>query len=241
MAKTPNTKKIQQDFWNTEYAQPEHLALSDDPSSDLLAFMRWSDRQKSDIDRVVDAPRVLDIGCGNGRNTIFFEKVVGSSAYGFDISQNAIDQAQSKSAYPDHFIVHDITSMPYPYDDESMDVVLDMMSSHILNKDQRMALRKEINRILVPGGWIFYKTFLLDGDRNAKNLISRHSGDEPYSYVHPRIGHTEYVLPQDEILKEIEEQGWEIHKINKSHKHIKNGKAAKRRNMVLYLRKPLDW
>jgi SAM-dependent methyltransferase len=241
MAKRKRTATSSQDFWNAEYGNATHLALSDTPSSDLLAFMRWSDRQKDEIDRVPDKPRVLDIGCGNGRNIIFMEEVARAKGYGFDISDSAIAQAQAKSKHSERFMVHSIEDMPYPYEDESMDLVLDMMSTHILGADQRKALRNEIDRILEPGGWIFYKTFLLDGDRNAREMMERKPGDEPYSYVHPRIGHTEYALPESEIIREIEEHGWEIHKISKSHKHVRKGQAAKRRNIALYLRKPLGW
>ncbi|MFW0871000.1 MAG: class I SAM-dependent methyltransferase [Patescibacteria group bacterium] len=241
MTKKGRGAKDGKSFWDAEYTDAQHLALSDEPSSDLLAFMRWSDRQKNEIDRVVDKPRVLDIGCGNGRNVIFLQNVAQAQCYGFDISDSAIEQVRAKSSSPDRFIVHSIKEIPYPYENEAFDLVLDMMSSHILNSKERKAMRDEIDRLLVPGGWIFYKTFLLDGDRNAREMISKYPGDEEYSYVHPRIGHLEYVLPQDEIIREIEEQGWEIHKISKSHKHIKNGKVGKRRNVVLYLRKPLGW
>ncbi len=86
-----------QSFWEREYARPTHLAMSDTPSADLLEFMRWSDRQKDELDRVVDTPRVLDIGCGNGRNAVYMEEVSAATVWGFDISQEAIHQAHKKS------------------------------------------------------------------------------------------------------------------------------------------------
>ena len=228
-------------FWEQEYQDASHLAMSDNPSSDLLEFMRWSDRQKDELDRVVDAPRILDIACGNGRNVAFIEENSGGTGYGFDISTEAINQAKSKVKHPDNFVTHDITTMPYPFSDDSVDLVLDMMSSHVLGTDERKSMRDEIDRILVPGGFVFYKTFLLDGDANAKEMIRKKPGDETNSYVHHRIGHTEYVLSEGELIQEIESQGWIIHKISKSHRHMIKGQKGKRRTVSLYVQKPYGW
>ncbi len=230
-----------QSFWEREYARPTHLAMSDTPSADLLEFMRWSDRQKDELDRVVDTPRVLDIGCGNGRNAVYMEEVSAATVWGFDISQEAIHQAQKKTNKANHFVVHDIHDFPYPYEDASVDVVLDMMSSHILGSAERAELRREINRILSPGGFLFYKTFLLEGDAHAKEMISKRPGEETNSYIHHRIGHTEYVLSLSQIIKEIESMSWKVHKISKSHRHMVKGSKGKRRTVSLYIQKPYDW
>lgn len=228
-------------FWEHEYQDASHLAMSHNPSSDMMEFMRWSDRQKDELDRVVDEPRVLDIGCGNGRNVHFLETASGATGAGFDISQEAIYQAQKEAKNPDQFVVHDLHTFPYPAGDQSADLVLDMMSSHVLNSEERVEMRKEIDRILMPGGFIFYKTFLLDGDANAKEMIGKRPGDEKNSYVHHRIGHTEYVLSQQGIIDEIEGHGWIIHKLSKSHRHMIKGQKGKRRTISVYIQKPYDW
>lgn len=228
-------------FWEQEYQGAQHLALSANPSSDLLEFMRWSDRQKDELDRVVDHPQVYDVGCGNGRNVHFLEQTSGARGGGCDISNEAITQAKKKAAHPHNFVVHDITKFPYPVDACSIDLALDMMSSHILNTSQRQQLREELDRIVRPGGFIFYKTFLLDGDVNAKAMIRKRPGKEQNSYVHHAIGHTEYVLGESTLIQEIEAQGWKIHKISKSHRHVLKGQTGKRRTISLYLQKPYDW
>ena len=241
MAKESHSKSRAKSFWEQEYTNASHLAMSTEPSSDLESFMRWSDRQKDELERVVDRPRVFDIGCGNGRNVHYMEKVSDAMGGGIDVAEHAIAQAQKHARLPSNFMVHRIEDFPYVVGDESQDLILDMMSSHILDTKQRVLLRQEIDRILVPGGFIFFKTFLLDGDINAKEMIRKQPGHEPNSYVHHRIGHTEYMLNLDQIISEIESQGWIIHKISKSHKHIKKGQAGKRRTVSFYIQKPYDW
>lgn len=242
MALMGNKKlKGSQSFWEAEYQDASHLAMSTNHSSDLESFLRWSDRQKDETERVVDRPRVYDIGCGNGRNIHFLESVSGAHGAGFDLSQEAVRQAQKEARHPEQITVWDIHNMPYPAEENSADLVLDMMASHVLNSAERKAMRDEIDRILEPGGFVFYKTFLLDGDINARELIEKRPGDEKQSYVHPRIGHIEYVLKEQDIIEEIESQGWVIHKLSKSHKHVKQGRAAKRRTISVYIQKPYDW
>ena len=56
-------------------------------------------------------------------------------------------------------------------------------------------------------------------------------------YLHPEIGVAEYVWTED-ALHEFFEPQFTIHKIEKSHKHVrKNGEAWKRRTVSLYLEK----
>ena len=57
------------EFWDKEYKTGEHLALSDEPAEDLEKFTRWAERN---FGRRFLNPlaRVLDLGCGNGRNLI---------------------------------------------------------------------------------------------------------------------------------------------------------------------------
>ena len=225
-------------FWEEEYQEASYLALSNQPSSDLLEFIRWSDRQKDELDRVVDRPRVYDFGCGNGRNVHFLEEGAGGTGGGFDLSKQAILLAQKQARVAGNFIVHNLHHFPYPVESHTADLVLDMMSSHVLKTEERKQMRDEIDRILVPGGFLFYKTFLLDGDVNVKEMIRKKPGDEKNSYVHHHIGHVEYVLNEEQIIKEIETQGWMIHKISKSHKHLARGK---RRTISLYVQKPYNW
>lgn len=228
-----------QAFWEEEYKQAGHLAMSQNPSEDLQKFMRWLERTYKDGE-TISIRYAADLGCGNGRNSKFLSSEYGIHATGFDYSLEAIQTAQQiNEDYPrNNFFLHSLHDMPYPIDDESCDLVLDMMASHILNSVERKNHKAEVMRILKPGGWFFFKTFLLDEDLHARRLIKDHPGPEENSYIHPEMQIAEFVLSEQDIIAELQEAGFEVLKAVKSHKHMIDGHAAKRRSVSLYVNKP---
>jgi len=223
-------------FWNKEYKSGEHLALSTEPSSDMLSFVHWAERN-AEWPAFPKDGFILDVGCGNGRNIIALAKEAKMKGYGFDISGEAIVQARKAAGnLPIEFETRS-ADQPIPLPDESVDVVLDMMTSHFLKQDQRDAYLKEVVRVMKPYGWLFFKSFLLDGDHNAHRMIAEHPGGEPHSYIHPRIGVYEYVWTED-ALAAFFAPYFKIHKMIKSYKHVtEKGKPWKRRTISLYLEK----
>lgn len=228
------------DFWNKEYRTSEHLALSPEPSEDLKKFTRFLARatKREFLNQYALA---LDLGCGNGRNLIYLTHEFGMRGVGYDISDVAIDLARAAS--PDLPITYETRSISeaLPQKDESVTLALDMMTSHFLKKAEREALRAEILRVLRPGGWLFFKSFLADEDIHTRRLLREHPADEPGAYIHPKLGVYEYAWTED-AAREFFEPYFEIHKIEKSHKHLirkHSGEvqAGKRRTVSLYLQK----
>lgn len=232
-----NGRRSGKAFWDQEYAQAGHLALSNDQSEDLEKFTRWLERQSGKKHLNVTTS-VCDLGCGNGRNLIWLSRTYGMRGVGFDISSEAITYAKHVSSdLPLTFEIRSIAE-PVPLPDASQTLVLDMMASHVLTAAKRKALADEIHRILKPGGYLFFKTFLLQGDLHAKRLLKEHPGSEPGSYIHPEIGVEEHAFVEEEIEDLYERAGFIVHKMSKSHLHVKDGKAFKRRSISVYLQKP---
>ncbi len=249
-------------FWNKEYAHAKHLTLSTEPSGDLQNFERWAKRN-AEWNPFPKGGMVLDIGCGNGRNLIYLCKEYDMKGFGFDVAGVAVDQASlaaSHAVSTDGKKVSDLTSFktqsanePLPLPDESVDVVLDMMVSHCLRAKDRQKLVNEIVRVMKPYGWLFFKTFILDGDFHAKKLISEHpdtgidvidketgvsghEAGEKNSYIHPRIGEFEHVYTETELFETFREH-FKIYKTIKSYKHFRDGKPFKRRTVSVYMEK----
>ncbi len=224
------------DFWNKQYSNATHLALSDEPSEDLVKFTRYLVREHGKKYLNVTT-KVADLGCGNGRNIIFLSKEFGVHGLGYDTSDVAIrDAKKGAEGLPLEFTVQSLTE-PIPLPDSSVLIALDMMSSHFLRKNEREALRTEVVRVLRPGGWLFFKSFLLDEDINAARMLREHPGPEEGMYVHPEIGVPEYVWTEN-ALREFFEPHFTIHKIEKSYKHRHaDGSAWKRRTISAYLQK----
>ncbi len=223
-------------FWNAEYKSSKHLQLSDEPAEDLEKFTRFLERNygRRFLNPLALA---LDLGCGNGRNLIYLSQNFNMRGIGYDISDIAIKQAEAASKeLPIKYSVRSIEGL-LDVKDNSVDIALDMMTSHFLKEAQREVLRTEILRVLKPGGWLFYKSFLADQDMHARRLLKEHPADEKDAYIHPELKVYEHVWTE-ETVHEFFSPFFSIHKTERSHKHIKEGRANKRRTVVLYLEKP---
>ena len=223
-------------FWDKEYTNPEHLNLSENVSADLVKFHRWFMRQKG-LQPIFEQGRsAVDAGCGNGRNLIFLATEFNMKGIGVDISAAAI--AQAKKASNKLPITYHVGTAgnPLPAENESQSLALDMMSSHFLNKTERAALRDELHRVLIPGGYLFMKTFLKDEDRHTERLLKEHPGEEPGSYIHPVMGVPEYVYSEEELVAFLSEK-FIIRKISRSHRHKGKDGAGKRRTISVYVEK----
>lgn len=226
----------QRNFWNRQYKNPTHLALSDEPAEDLVKFTRWLERREGRKSLNVTA-LALDLGCGNGRNMIYLAKAFGMRGVGYDTSREAIARAKNLAGELSvRFMIYDLRK-EIPLPDASVTLVLDMMSSHILRQAERGKLKEEVLRVLKPGGYLFFKSFLLDEDQNAARMLRDYPGPEAGMYVHPEIGVPEYVWTE-ETLEEFFKDKFSILKIEKSHKHLtKHNEPWKRRTVSAYLEK----
>jgi tellurite methyltransferase len=102
---------------------------------------------------------LLDAGCGNGRNLIYFMRN-GYSVFGVDHSPSAISQIRALAAElapelpADNFRVESVDSLSFA--NESFDVVLSSAVLHFArNEDHWLAMVREMWRVLKPGGIFF--------------------------------------------------------------------------------------
>lgn len=223
-------------FWDSEYTKAEHLALSTEASDDLEKFCRWLVREtKGAVLNPLSS--VVDLGCGNGRNLTYLSRAFGIRGFGYDSSSAAIKEARALSQdLPLTYEVRSIAGTFESIPNESQMLALDMMSSHFLKADERTVLRDEVHRMLKPGGYLFMKTFLLDGDLHSKRLLEENPAEEEHSYIHPVIGVQEHVYSEEELINFLEEK-FTVHRTYASHKHVSRGKARKRRTIAVYAQK----
>lgn len=225
------------DFWNKEYKTEAHFALSMNPSEDLMKFTRWLERNREKgTPRLGNRTVVFDLGSGNGRNLIWLAQEFGSRGIGYDISEEGVKLAKkSGEGLPLEFTARSIEGK-IDLPDESVDIVLDMMTSHFLKEKERGELFNKIVRVLKPGGYLFFKSFFAEGDIHVRRLLRDNAADEKNSYIHPKLGVYEHVWTEGE-LDEFFGPAFEKKKIEKSHKHIVRDRAFKRRTVSLYLQK----
>lgn len=233
-----NEKRLKE-FWNKEYKDPAFFSLSEEVSADLVKFTRWmlkeygKDALRPDI-------TVLDAGTGNGRNLLWMNDTFRIGGFGYDLSDEGIAQAQANAKKQQWggklaFKIHSIgDTIPLP--DESVDVVLDMMSSHFLKNDERKKFIDEVARVLKPQGVLFFKSFYAERDSHTKELLQKHAAGEENAYIHPRLKVYEYVWTDDALKEYFEKDFIMMHKELSGKHHIK-GKPAKRRSVVCYFEK----
>ncbi len=212
--------------------------MSIEPAEDLISFMKWAERN-AEWYPFPKKGLALDVGCGNGRNLIYLCKKTGMEGFGIDISSTAISQAKKAAGNLPIDFKAGLAEDPLPLPDSSCDVILDMMTTHFLNKKQRESYKKELVRVTKPYAWLFFKTFVLEGDSHAKRLIEENGGKETNTYIHPKIGTAEHVFTEMEIHHLFEPE-FKIHKMLKSYKHVLDGKAHKRRTISVYMERMRD-
>jgi tellurite methyltransferase len=104
-------------------------------------------------------PRVLDAGCGDGRNLIYLLQR-GLECYGVDEDATAIQVMRRTAARvvpqvpPDHFVVASLDRLPYA--DRSMNAVIASAVLHFaLDEAHWTRMVREMWRVLAPGGLLF--------------------------------------------------------------------------------------
>ncbi len=239
------------DFWDNEYKENkdgntgDKFSLSVFPSEDLQKFTRWLEREYKGQQPINRNSRFIDAGCGNGRNSFFLAENFEAVGVAYDISPEAIKSANNKlkelriknKNINLTFLVQNL-NQKIPVEDNSQDFVVDAIASHVLRKEERLVFKQEVLRVLSGGSYYFLKSLLLDDDSHAKQMIKdfgKVSGEEN-SYIHPTMGIFEHVPSEEELVK-FYEQDFYIDKVERSFAHRVNGKANKRRYIVMYLRK----
>jgi ubiquinone/menaquinone biosynthesis C-methylase UbiE len=160
--------------WEESYKRRENFVFY--PNDEVVRFVARHLRRRVGLDDVVDVlagangSKVVDIGCGIGRNLVFGHEM-GLDMHGIDLSQNAVDVARdwlSRRGVTDvveRVRAGDIQQLPWPtgYFDHAMsDSVLDSMPF-----DVARAGVLEIARVMQSGGYFYCN--LISGDETGRS------------------------------------------------------------------------
>ena len=130
--------------WEWNKVKGENEKIWKDPAEETYYLVqRWENQGKKEL---------LDIGCGLGRNTIFFAKQ-GFSVHTFDISEDAVKRtrefAKEENVYID---IKQGDMIHIPYEANSMDCVY---SRNVISHTDTEGVKKiisEIKRVLKENG-----------------------------------------------------------------------------------------
>ena len=102
--------------------------------------------------------RVLDLGCGLGKNASLLEHL-GFETYGIDIAEHAVRRCRTLTRHPARYRVGSATALPWK--DGFFDYVLDIGCLHCVGgiSNVRSAIL-EVRRVLKVGGVLYSRIFL---------------------------------------------------------------------------------
>lgn len=225
----------QRDTWEREYRNPQLIQTGDEPRTDLLHYIKYL-RKEEHVE--VEGLRVLDLGSGTGKHSHYLAEM-GNSVTGLEISATAVDMANTRAKERGVVVDYRLADIgkPYPMEDNTFDLIIDIMSSNSLNEQERAAYLQESHRVLKPGGHFFVRALCLDGDKNAKNLLRMSPGKEYNTYFNKDMGLVERVFSHADFMA-MYSKFFVIQKLIKKTNYAQfKGQSYKRNYWLAYMKK----
>ncbi|MFP4000640.1 MAG: class I SAM-dependent DNA methyltransferase [Thermoplasmata archaeon] len=136
--------------------------------------------QEKMLDRTLDLlpskPRIIDLGCGDGRDTDYLRKK-GADVVGIDLSKSMIALARKK--YSERtFLYSDMRDTVFP--DDTFQGAWASTSLSNIPKSQFSAVEKEVYRILEKGGIFCFSFKLGEGEGFEETLVEGYETYQSY-------------------------------------------------------------
>ncbi len=221
-------------LWEEEYGTLKVIPSStrELPSKALLLF--------SEILDFKHLKKVLDAGCGIGRNAIYLAQK-GCEVHAVDISQTAISKLQRaalRAEVRERITIYNIPLREtFPFENNSFDLVLDSyVFCHFTDEDFKQNYRKELHRITKPGGIVFSSLFS-EEDEYYKKIIQNGYGKENI-VTDPKNGITKRLYTEAEIKDFFSTHFDILYFVKFEFEDIVLGLPYRRSILALALRKP---
>jgi len=191
--------------WDTEYKkQGIPSSIRAEPSGVLV----WALTCWPFIAETPQPKTALDVGCGAGRN-LHYMASRGIKPIGVDASIEAVTRAKERinqaalDIRPE--VLHHDLANGLPLADASTDFVADIfVYKHQLSASCRNAYRREIARVLTPGGVVLLSLALRDdGYYKDCPAIADPEGLNPRTIIDPIAGIGSVLFSLDEIVAEF--------------------------------------
>lgn len=183
--------KSQKKIWEEEHKTQKTFTRthSQEPSAPIPDFTDFLESQGL----VPSKTKVLDIGCGKGRNSIYLA-LKGFQIVGVDFAPQAIKEAKERSKAQVVFKVVDLTKN-WPFEDAHFDAVIDCNTTICIPNPGRKKAVIEAHRVLKPGGYyLFYGVATTE-------MVQKFPGSEPNSCIFPRTGKFERQYTKKELIQ----------------------------------------
>lgn len=229
-AKDKEVKVMARDYW------AEHLKLVE-KSGESDRFNEFFSKESSSICKNmcgfrIHGKKVLDLGCGYGRDAAYYVKKK-NKVTGVDLSKIAIRNCKNsfkKQKLRARFIIANAKRLPFKAN--SFDVVHSASLLHFFNKRDIRSVLREAKRVLAPGGLFFSNL------PSTKDFRNRHEAGKRF------LKSTRYFYKSAaEVRRLFERAGFVIVKLKVfTSKHIfyakRYPKSAKVHGWIIIAKKP---
>lgn len=223
----------QKKVWEDEYRNPRFMSRDLEPQKFMLRFYKYL--KKADYE--VKGKKVLDLGCGTGRNANYFARL-GAKVEAIDIAEGALKLGRHQAVRENldvNYVVGNIGAR-LNFSSQSFDIVIDATASNSLNEIEREIHLAEVARVLKPDGFFFVRALRLEGDNNAKKLLKLFPGKEKDTYIMPEVNLVERVFSEKDF-RETYGEYFEIINLEKEDGYTSfSGQSYKRNFWVAYLK-----
>lgn len=175
-------------YWNTFYAENKAINA---PS----LFARWI------LERVEKGKKIVDMGCGNGRDSIFFMEN-GMKVYAVDASDVATEHITR--SYPGKIHVENKDFVNYLGEmEEEFDYLYSRFTIHAIQEEEQKICIQNAYRAIKPGGEFFIEVRCTKDELFGKGtLVAKNT----YFYN----GHNRRFVEKEELLSDLREQNFII-------------------------------
>ncbi len=225
----------QTEAWEKEYRKPQLVTGKAEPQNDVKRYLKYL---KKDEKISFEGLRVLDLGCGTGRNSNHLASL-GAIITGFEISATALKIAKDRAVEAGLKVDYQKRSIgeAFSLEEASVDLALDITSSNSLNEKEREVYLSETHRTLSVGGHFFVRALCKDGDTNVKELLKNSPGKETDTYINTEMHLTERVFSKEDFIKTYSKY-FSITRLEKKSGYSRfGGRIYKRNYWLAYMKK----
>jgi len=224
------------EVWDREYDTFKAIPSSTRtiPSKALLLF--------SEILNFENMGRVLDAGCGPGRNSIYLAKK-GCEVDAIDFSRVALNELQIEATKAE--VADKISSLycelerPLPFDNSTHELVLDSyVSCHFIDTGLKQHYLSELARTLKPSGFLFSTQFSVD-DEYYRTLTRGGHFNRRKVVIDPNNGVTKALYTEEQAKELFSELFSLVHFVRFEFDDVVLGETYRRVILALALRKRL--
>jgi len=149
------------------------------------------------LDKIENGKKVLDIGCGNGRNLFYRDNI---DIIGLEISDELCDIVKKKGG---KVILGNMTELPF--EDNTFDYIICVaVYHHLNNNNDRKKSLSEIFRVLKSNGVAFIQVWAMEQPFNSRRKFLNRDQLVPWKNKNGDIFNRYYrIYPKGELEKEI--------------------------------------